>query len=252
MRKLYLAWQDPVERRWYPVGRLTFENNTYKFVYTKGALKAQQSSRFIPFGRMSDFNVAYESDELFPLFANRLLSEKRPEYRSYIKWLKLENNDHDNRQLAMLAITGGVRETDSLEILACPLPTSEGKYEVVFFSHGISHLERASVEKVNILQPGDKLFLMFDIQNPFDPLAIALRSGDPVTIVGYCPRYLTEDFRQILDKYGPAIPQVKVEQVNLDAPLQLRLLCRFTSPWPESFQPCSGELFEPLVRDREY
>jgi len=246
MRKLYIAWQDPVERRWYPVGRLTFEDKVYRFVYTKGAEKAQNSKRFIPFGRLKDLRVPYESNELFPLFANRLLSEKRPEYENYIKWLKLDKNFHDNRQLAMLAITGGGRGTDSLEILPCPLPTSKGEYEVIFFSHGLSHLEKSILELVNKLKSGDRLFLMFDVQNLYDPRAITLRTDDPVIIVGYCPRYLTKDFSDILEKCGNSIPQVSVEQVNTDAPLQLRLLCKLNSPWPDSFQPCSGELFEPL------
>jgi hypothetical protein len=247
MKKLYIVWQDHVERRWYPVGRLTFEEGAYRFVYTKGAKLAEQSKRFIPFGRMQKLDVAYESNELFPLFSNRLLSEKRPEYEKYISWLKLDKNDHENKQLAMLAITGGIRETDSLEILPCPSPTKEKKYEVLFFTHGISHLEKSTLERVNKLEPGERLFLMYDIQNRFDSLAITLRTDDPVIIVGYCPRYLTEDFRNILKEYGPPIPQVKVEQVNFDAPLQLRLLCSFNSPWPESCQPCSDESFEPLV-----
>lgn len=250
MRKLYIAWQDPVARRWYPVGRLTFEKKVYRFVYTQGAKDAEQSQRFIPFGRMNNFEVAYESEELFPLFANRLLSTKRPEYQDYIKWLKLDNDYQENRQLAMLAITGGFRETDSLEILPCPLPTSEGRYEVLFFSRGISHLERSTVGRVNALKPGERLFLMYDVQNQFDALAITLRTDDPVMLVGYCPRYLTEDFRLILQEFGHSIPQVSVEQVNLDAPLQLRLLCKFSSPWPQSFQPCSGDSFEPLVADK--
>lgn len=247
MRKLFIAWQDPVKRKWYPVGRLTFEGNVYRFVYTKGAQKASKTKMFIPFGRLKDLNRAYESEELFPLFANRLLSENRPEYRDYIKWLKLDKNYHENRQLAMLAITGGVRETDSLEIMPCPLPTNEGKYEVLFFSHGLSHLERSAIERVNDLKPGDGLFLMYDFQNRYDPDAISLRTADPVTFVGYCPRYLTKDFREIVKRCGYSVPQVSVEQVNLNAPLQLRLLCRFSSPWPESFKPCSGDLFEPMT-----
>lgn len=250
MRKLYIAWQDPVTRRWYPVGRLTFEEKVYRFVYTKGAKEAKQSQRFIPFGRMNKFEVAYESEELFPLFANRLLSDKRPEYQDYIKWLKLENEWQENRQLAMLAVTGGMRETDSLEILPCPLPTSDGRYEVLFFSRGISHLEKATVGRVNSLEPGERLFLMCDVQNRFDALAITLRTDEPVMIVGYCPRYLNEDFRKLLQEYGSSAPQVSVEQVNFNAPLQLRLLCRFSSPWPESFQPCAGESFEPLVAEK--
>jgi hypothetical protein len=236
-----------MQRRWYPVGRLTFDRGLYRFVYTKGAKKAERTQRFIPFGRMQKLDIAYESEELFPLFANRLLSEKRPEYEDYIRWLKLDKNFHENRHLAMLAITGGLRETDSLEILPCPFPTSEGKYEVLFFSHGLSHMDKSAIERVNELKPDDRLFLMYDLQNKYDSLAITLRTDDPVTHAGYCPRYLTKDFRGIMNKSGYSIPRVSVEQVNRNAPLQLRLLCRFSSPWPESFQPCSDESFDPLV-----
>ena len=37
MKTLYLAWQDPEDRRWLPVGRLNFDGHVYRFVYTKGA-----------------------------------------------------------------------------------------------------------------------------------------------------------------------------------------------------------------------
>ena len=35
MKTLYLAWQDPEDRRWLPVGRLSFDGHVYRFVYTK-------------------------------------------------------------------------------------------------------------------------------------------------------------------------------------------------------------------------
>ena len=247
MRKLYIAWQDPLKRRWYPVGRLTFEDGVYRFNYTKGALQADKTKRFIPFARMQNLNVSYESEELFPLFANRLLSEKRPEYEDYAKWLKLEQDSLGNKQLAMLAITGGMRRTDSLEILPCPLPTNDCKYEVLFFVHGLSHVDKNNIKRVNNFKKGDKLYIMFDVQNKFDETAIILRTDDPVAVVGYCPRYLTKDFHKIIKKCGASIPNIMIEQVNLDAPLQLRLLCKFSAPWPNSFQPCSDDSFEPLT-----
>lgn len=243
MKKLYLAWQDPLTRRWFPVGRLTLENQGYRFVYTKGA---NQSPRFIPFGRMNELKTVYEATELFPLFANRLLSKARPEYQDYLKWLNLESDGGEDQELVMLALTGGLRGTDSLEVFPCPLPTSDSQYTIKFFSHGLRHLPLHVVERVNTLNPGDRLFLLFDIQNPHDLLSIALRTDDPVVIVGYCPRYLNEDFRKILSRGQPEKIDVRVEQVNREAPVQLRLLCNLTAPWPESFEPCSGELFDPI------
>jgi hypothetical protein len=213
MKKLYLAWQDPDNRQWLPVGCLTFDNNLYRFVYTKGA---EKSPRFIPFGRMTNLKAIYESKELFPLFANRLLSKSRPEYKDYLKWLKLEHND--SNALDMLALTEGLRGTDSLEVFQCPLRTKDGKYKVSFFSHGIRHLPKYSIDRVNNLKSGENLFLMRDIQNTHHSLAIALRTDDSITMVGYCPRYLAADFSHILDNCGSTCAEVTVSQVNNEAP----------------------------------
>ena len=87
---------------------------------------------------------------------------------------------------------------------------------------------------------------MLDVQNEFDDLAVVLRTGDPVTAVGYCPRYLTEDFDALLENCKPSDIEVYVQKVNRDAPLQHRLLCRMVARWPEGFQPCSGEDYEPI------
>lgn len=106
MKTLYIAWQDPKDRRWYPVGQLRFDRKVYRFVYTKGAKK---SPHFLPFGRMLDLHVAYESHELFPLFANRVLSKTRPEYHDFLHWLNLQ--EHEDDPLALLArSSGGVRQ----------------------------------------------------------------------------------------------------------------------------------------------
>ena len=121
MKTLYIAWQDPKDRAWLPVGQLTFDGNTYRFVYTKGA---KQSSNFIPFGRMAKLEAVYESVDLFPLFANRLLAESRPEYKQFPDWLHVEENEA--HPIAVRARTEGLRETDSLTVFPCPQMDSEG------------------------------------------------------------------------------------------------------------------------------
>src|SRR5712691_11405148 len=100
MKALYLAWQDPASREWLPVGRLTYENKRYRFVYTSGAKK---SKNFFPFGRMRDLESVYESTDLFPLFANRILSKSRPEYQQFLHWLNVTEDEAD--PLALLART---------------------------------------------------------------------------------------------------------------------------------------------------
>ncbi|MDR3569773.1 MAG: hypothetical protein P4L43_17250 [Syntrophobacteraceae bacterium] len=242
MNRLYLAWQEPSTRKWLPVGMLSFDGKLYRFSYTRGA---SESSIFEPFPKMKRLEEVYESEELFPLFSNRLLTKTRPEYNDFLSWLKMDKSEQN--QLKMLALTGAARATDSLEMFACPSPTADGNYEISFFSHGISHLDKYVIEKVNGLDPGGRLFIMHDLQNSYDFKALALRTSDPMTIVGYCPRYLDDDVHKLISLCDPQTITMKVEQVNRQAPLQLRLLCRLVAPWPAGFEPCSSPLYQPIV-----
>ena len=89
---------------------------------------------------------------------------------------------------------------------------------------------------------------MPDPQNEHDEYAIALRTDDPKTIVAFCPRFMTRDFLHVLDnKKESAEPRVEVERVNLDAPIQFRLLCCLSVVWPDGFSPCATEDYEPLA-----
>jgi hypothetical protein len=242
MKTLYLAWQDPENRHWLPVGRLSFDGHVYRFVYTKGA---EQSPRFVPFGVMRDLYAVYESSELFPLFANRLLSKTRPEYQDFLTWLDVPA--HADEPLVLLALTEGMRATDTLMIFPRPEKSSDGHYSVRFFSHGLRYALPTVVQFIDErLRPPVRLFLMLDSQNPHDPSAVALRTADPALLVGYCPRFLTADVHQLLQTV-PATVHVQVERVNPDAPLQLRLLCRLTAQWPEHFHPCSDALYGALA-----
>jgi hypothetical protein len=131
MKTLYLAWQDPEDRHWFPVGRLSFDGHVYRFVYTKGA---KQSPRFVPFGMMRDLHAVYESVVLFPLFANRLLSKTRPEYRDCLAWLDVP--DHSISQ-----------EDRRRGPSPCPLPPGEGA------KHTIPQVRHALDQSVGFPHP---------------------------------------------------------------------------------------------------
>lgn len=245
MKIIYIAWRNPVEKSWLPVGRLTFTDGVYYFVYTRGALRSKD---FIPFGRMRKLNEVYKSTELFPLFSNRLLSKSRPEYKDFLHWLKLRENEAT--PLALLALTEGKRETDSLEIFPCPEKNDKGRYSMSFFVHGIRYLKPKVVNTVNGLKVGDPLLLMPDPKNHYDRYAIAIIDKKTI-VLGYSPRYLTNEFHYLLEVCDSKDITVQVEQVNLDAPLQLRLLCQIKTPWPEDFKPCSSEDYLPITTDAE-
>lgn len=243
MRTLFIAWQDPQTRGWFPVGKLTFEGGYYRFVYTKGA---EASRNFLPFGVMRDLTAVYRAKDLFPLFANRVISKKRPEYNRLLTWLDLGSERAD--PLVLLGRTEGIRETDSLTVFECPSRNEEGRYEAKFFSHGLGYLPQDAVKRITSLSPGERLYVLLDPQNPHDRFAIALRTDDPATIVGYCPRYISHDFHEVLHNNLASV-RVVVKRVNADAPIQLRLLCDLTAEWPEHFEPCSSEYFEELASE---
>jgi hypothetical protein len=64
---------------------------------------------------------------------------------------------------------------------------------VEFFSHGVRHLPEETRERIKALQAGKRLYLMQDIQNPSDAMALMMRTGNPVYYVGYC---YTSDIRR--------------------------------------------------------
>lgn len=251
MKHLFLAWQDPGGRSWFPIGRLSINRSRYLFVYTKGAEMAQRESGFRPLASFPSLREAYESDELFAMFANRLPSRSRPEYEHFVGWLHTEDKDDD---IALLARSGGRRQTDAFEMFPCPEPDEDGLYHFQFFAHGLRHLSPDSIKRIEALRTGEQLLLMQDFQNHYDPSALVLRTNDTNEtfpgdryFVGFMPRYLQEDLYQVLQDCVEA-PMVSVERINQPpAPLQFRLLCSLTSCWPEQFRPCAGESFEPIV-----
>ncbi len=242
MKTLFVACQDAKSRRWAPVGRLTRENGVYRFVYTRGV---KEIADFQPFGRMQNLHKAYRSEQLFPIFANRVLAKNRPEYRDYLEWLGLAGVKYD--ALEELARTGGLRATDSLEIFPCPEPVEGKVYEVYFFCRGLRHLHEENQERARRLTFGERLYLMQDVQNTNDNMALLLRTDDPVTLVGYAPRYYSAEFSSLIKAVGSESVKVTVERVNTGAPLQYRVLCKMTSPWPANFLPCASQEFEALA-----
>ncbi|WP_295392108.1 HIRAN domain-containing protein [uncultured Thiodictyon sp.] len=241
MKALFVAVQDHDSRCWAPVARLTRENGSYRFVYTEGA---RDLPGFTPFGRMTNLESQYISNELFPLFANRVLPKSRPEYRDYLNWLGLSAADHD--ALDELARTGGLRATDTIELIPYPEATADRCYVVYFFGRGLRHLAAENQARIGSLDVGERLHLLHDLQNPIDCMALMLRTGDPVSIVGYVPRYYAADWTRLIQLAGAEAVMVTVERVNQDAPMQYRLLCKLSAPWPAAFSPCKDGQYRPI------
>ncbi len=216
--RLFLAWQSSVDHSWHVIGRLDQTEKGYRFVYTAGVKEAHS---FLPLLGLSDINKIYESNQLFPIFSNRLLSPRRPEYEDFVRWLDLDV-EHVTA-MDMLARSEAIKVTDTFQVFPDVRSNEYGDGEVVFLVHGASHTWQAE-ELRQHLQVGDELRLLLDKQNPRDTSAVMICSDNPSAVVGYLPRYLATGFSELLDK-RPGSLSIKIKQINQDAPRVYQILC---------------------------
>ncbi|MDY0030283.1 MAG: HIRAN domain-containing protein [Pseudobdellovibrionaceae bacterium] len=242
--KLYVGWQDTETRRWYTVGVLSEDKGSYVFAYTKGAILAKSAGRFVHLPRMTDFYKLYKSEELFPIFSNRVLPKSRPEYKNYLEWMGME--EQDVNPLTFLARSGGEKATDNLLVYPMPEKTADGKYKAYFFVHGLRYVPESTLELISSLQIGQRLFPMADLNNSADSLAIALRADDPAFLIGYCPRYIAKEIGELAKRPNCSL-EITVNKVNKEAPFQMMLSCKAEAIWPEGFDVCDKEECCPLT-----
>lgn len=222
INSVYVAWQEPDTHNWHVVGNLQERKSGYVFKYTKGALS---SSKFTKFSGMKDVSETYVSEELFPLFKNRLLSSKRPEYPRFISWLGLDS-EHTT-PIDILGRSGGLRSTDNLQIFKRIEVATDGSFKHYFFLHGLGYLTETSNKRVSQLMPGEVLKLCLDMQNDHYSEAVVVRVDQPAEIVGYCPRYFSKFIKGMLFENARSV-FLTVEKISEDAPHNYRLLCKLT------------------------
>ena len=231
MRTLFLAWQDQgPARAWYPIGRFDadVEESLYRFQYIHGAKRAEQEAGFKPLLAFTSFDEVYESNSLFPLFSNRVMSPKRQDFAEYVRWLSLDESNAD--PIEILTVSGGTRQTDNLEVFPRIEKRDDNTFRCRFFLHGMRHLSEASRLQAETLESDAPLQVSLEANNPATGTAITLMSEDYV-MLGWAPRYLVADFKKSIAHNLPV--SARVVQVNPPpAPLNQRVLVEFTRTLP--------------------
>ena len=237
---LYVAWQDQVTRQWHTIARLRRLESGYEFAFTRGI--AHLDTIPLDLFRM-DVKKRYVSDELIPLFKNKLPSRNRNDFIKMANWLNLKGNEGEFDALSKFGLIPG---TDA--ILVYPeAHVDSGEYHLEFFVHGIRHMHKDVLTRCGDLKEGDRLLPLLDVQNQVDPNAIALRCEDDSLLIGYVPTFYATDLRRILgDQQLVANARVKIIRNNKDAPLQLRLLCKFDASVPGYFQSLDSDIHQPI------
>ncbi len=254
MKTLFLAWQDKrlrgeqVEgtRAWFPIGRLDadLDDAHYRFAYTRGVLQAKAKAGFQPLDAFPKIDALYESAELFPLFQNRLISTKREDYAEYLNRLDLSPERADPFEI--LAISGGGKQTDNLEVFPKIQTRRDGSFSCRFFLHGWRHVNVPSQERLNVLRPGESLQVSMELNNPATGVAVQLETANDYFMVGWAPRYLIHDVLQAISG-GPTKIEAHVVRLNPPpAPHNQRVLVELEGTFPSGYEPMSSDEFHPL------
>jgi hypothetical protein len=217
-------------------------DHKYSFSYTRGALRAADQVGFAPLPAFPYFGQQYESEELFPLFQNRVLDPNRKNFAEYLESLDLSPNESD--PIEILALTGGSRETDNLEVFPKIVKGPGGEFGCRFFLHGLRHLSIDVQERVSRMAIDERLGVSLELNNRATGCAIQLTTTD-YHFIGWTPRYLVLDLLQAIADH----PQVEAKVVrvnNQDVPLNRRVLVELTGRLPVGYEPMSSDLFQPV------
>ncbi len=244
-RRLYATWRHP-EGLIHPVGILTRRVSdqpdgevSFRFVYLKAA---KQIDGFENLPGLPELHRVYESPYLFPVFENRQMPRRRPDYADYVRELDL---DVTSDPFEVLARSEGWKATDRIEVFAYPERTPEGDIKMLFFARGIRHLDGAAAA-VSDVRRGDVLNLVDDPDNDVNPRAMLMSNRTGQT-VGWVPNYLVDMIHELRESFGVDV-EITAEHVNPETtPPHMRLLCQLLAPWPDGYEPLSAPEFQPIV-----
>lgn len=215
------------------------------FRYTHGAKRAQQQAGFHPLTAFPQMDKRYVSDRLFELFRNRVPRPSRTDYAAYLDRLGLPSNVTDPFEI--LSVSGGTRQTDSLEAFPLIRTKLDGGFHCRFFLHGWRHVSEAAQLCLNELESGAALQVALELNNPATGIAVQLQTADTYHMLGWSPRYLVEDLVQAIAT-APSEIAATIQQINRPpAPANQRALVSLEGKLPAGVKPMTSEDFQPLA-----
>ena len=235
MTTLYLAWQHPPTRRWFPVGRLVHHQSpdVFEFAYVQGAREAEHLVGFTPIPEFPQLDQQYRASELFPTFRNRVMNASRTDRGLYLNHLGLHVERCD--ELTELSVSGGRSHSDSFETFPAIEPDAEGRFRTRLMLHGLRHTNQHAIGTIETLRSGDELRVAVELNNPVTTHAIIVYTRD-CYVFGWLPRYVAEAVYRSCD-WRISDARVAVVQVNRGAPLSNRLLVDFSGRLPSGVNP---------------
>lgn len=222
-RRFLVLWQHPQTRAFHRIGLLSRSPQGYRFGYEP---TVEGIAGFAPLANFPDTASEYESVDLFPVFANRVMTTRRDDYAHYVAALGLGPSPEP---FEVLARTLGTRATDRIQVLPLPDAAPDGHVQLVFLVHGIRHVDPDGMRLAQ-LSAGDPLYLAPDDNNPANQQALLVGAhpgATRLTALGYVPDVLVVLVRELMAT-DPRL-SVQVERINPRAgllPESMRLLAR--------------------------
>lgn len=239
---LLVLWQQPSTRAMIPVGELSYDEREYQFAYLPGV---EVIKGFRPLLGFKDLAKTYVSEELFPLFRERVLDPSRPDFGRLLHELDLDLASATPWEL--LARTGGGSEGDTLQVTPFPKPDGAG-WSCTFLAAGVRYFKEKSVriaggatevyadaayeEILGALRPGDPLKVEREVGNEYnaDARVLLTERGDAV---GYVPDWLARFTSQYFVD-GTSLRAKVVQTNDRHAGWHLRLMVCAQSDEPYS------------------
>lgn len=207
------------------VGFLTCREDGYEFRYVSDAEDLR------PLLGFSDLSQRYFSSEMFPLFAERIMSARRPDRVSYLEALDLSE---DSGPWEVLMRSGGRRAGDMIEVVPEPYTGADGETSCMFLVHGVRHCGPEADAAISGLYRGAVLKLRWEPANPVNERAVLVLSETGVA-VGYVPDPLLDYVHTVMNTGEHRLSVVRANGPEVGS--HLRLLVRLDGFVPVGYQP---------------
>lgn len=254
VHRLVVTWQHPVSRDISPVGLLTFDGQEYVFAYLEGAPDVEGFRALLGF---PEFSARYVSDSLFPLFAQRAMDPRRPDFERYVTELGLTETTATPWE--QISRSTGARGSDTLQLFPAPR-FDAGTWVCDFLVHGVRYLLEKDVtfagevrEKYRPdqletvladLSPRDLLLVEHEKTNKRSENALLVGSVDGRP-VGWVPNWLA---KEVMRLQADGRLSFSVEQVNpIEAGWHMRIVARMHADCGQDFEFFTGDGWRTLA-----